>query len=103
MARATSFILSAIPSLARIVKEHSDTNLAKIERLKKLLDGKEVALIQQAKKVNQWVRKAIDVEKKLQIANELLFQKDVELRGGNEEEGTWEEVLSLGEESEDTV
>ena len=44
-----------------------------------MLDEKEVVLVEWTTEVNRQVKKAVAVEEKLQIANELLFQKDVKI------------------------
>ena len=46
MVWANFSILSTIPTLVLIAKEHSEINLIAIEKLKKMLDDKEVALVE---------------------------------------------------------
>ena len=47
------------------MKSHSETNLAEVERLKKMPDEKEVALVKQPEEVKQWMKKEIDAKEKL--------------------------------------
>ena len=68
-----SFILLALPSLIRIMKEHNEINPAEVDRLKKMLDEKEVAQVERVQEVERWVKKEIDIEENLWVANELLF------------------------------
>ena len=44
-----------------------------------MLDEKEIAFVERVTEVDSWVKKAIDVEEKLQAANKLLFQKDAKI------------------------
>ena len=76
MAHSVFFLLSTIPTSAKILKEHSEFNLAEIERLKKMLNKKEMALVEWVMEVDQWVKKEANTQDKLRTANELLLWKD---------------------------
>ena len=62
MARSTQSLLSTMPSLVRILKEHRESNPAKMERLRKMLEDKEVELVEQVKEGDRLSQK----ESKLQ-------------------------------------
>ena len=73
MARLTQSLLVTMPTLVKILKEHHDSNLAQVERMTKMLDEKEVALVKQAKEADQWVLREADLQAQLKIANDLLL------------------------------
>ena len=79
MVHSTSSLLTTIPTLSQILKDHSEFNPTKMERLKKMLDEKEVALVERAKEVSRWVRKEAKTQEKLKVTNELLLKKEQEL------------------------
>ena len=58
----TSTLLSTVPTLVQMMKDHAESNLAEIERLRNMLGEKEVALVERAKEVNRWVRKEADTQ-----------------------------------------
>ena len=49
MACSTQSLLATMPSLVQILKEHCEINSAKVERLTKQLEDKEVELVEQVK------------------------------------------------------
>ena len=51
MAHVTLSMLAALPSLTQIEKDHNEINPTKVERLRKMLDEKEVALVERATEV----------------------------------------------------
>ena len=61
------------------MKEYSKANPVEVERLKKILDKKEVALVERAIQVERQVKKDAETKEKLQTANELFFQKDAKV------------------------
>ena len=66
-------ILLIILTLVQIAREHSEINLMEVERLKKMLDDKELALVKQVEKVKWWVKKEVDSQAKLKVTHELLL------------------------------
>ena len=48
MACSTQSLLTIMPSLVQILKEHREINLTEVERLTKQLEHKEVELVEQA-------------------------------------------------------
>ena len=78
VARSASTLLATVPTLVQLLKDHSESNAMETERLRTMLGGKEVALVEQAKEVNRRVRKEAETQEKLQKANELLLQKERE-------------------------
>ena len=52
MARSTQSLLLTIPSLARIMKEHRESNVVKMERLRKMLEEKEVEQVKEADRLS---------------------------------------------------
>ena len=79
MVWAAFSILSTVPTLVQISKEHSKINPAKVDKLKKMVDDKEVALVERAEEMEWWMKNEVDVQEKLWTTSELLFQKDVEI------------------------
>ena len=65
--------------MAQIMSEYQNFNFVEMERLKKMLSEKEVAIIKQAKEVEQWVWKQADTEERLRVANKLLLQREREI------------------------
>ena len=51
MIHLVSSILSMVPNLVKITHEHGEINLTEVEQLKKILNDKEMALVEQAKEV----------------------------------------------------
>ena len=47
--RLTSFLLVIMPTLTKIIWDHIATNLVELDRLKKMLEDKEVALVERVK------------------------------------------------------
>ena len=45
-------ILSIVPTLVQIVWKHSEVNQLEVERMKKMLDDKEVALVERVVEVD---------------------------------------------------
>ena len=79
MARSTQQLLSAVPSLARIVREHDASNPAETERLHKQLEEKEVELVDRVKEVDRLTSRESELLAQLKRANDLLAQRDREL------------------------
>ena len=57
MIQFVSSIFLTTPTLAQIMQKHSKINIVKVERLKKMMDNKEVALFERIEMVKRWVRK----------------------------------------------
>ena len=88
MVQLLSFILAMVPTLVQIVKENSDINLAKVKRLKKMLNEKEAGLVEQTDEVEHWVKKEAEAQDNLKAINQLLLQKEQEL------EAEWQRMES---------
>ena len=56
----TSSLLFTVPTQIQLMKDHSQSNPVEMERLRKMLDKKEVALVERVKEVNHWVKKEVD-------------------------------------------
>ena len=52
MAYSTQSLLAMMPMFVKILNEHHDINPTEVERLTKMLDDKEVALVKRAKEAN---------------------------------------------------
>ena len=65
VARLASTLLSTVPTLVQMMKDHAESNPAEIERLRNMLGEKEVAFIEQVEEVNRWVRKEAETQAKL--------------------------------------
>ena len=46
MARSTQSLLTTMPTLVKILREYHDSNLVEVESLTKMLDDKEVTLVE---------------------------------------------------------
>ena len=57
MARSTQSLLVTMPSLVRILKEHRESNLVEMERLRKMLEDKEVELVERVKEADHLSQK----------------------------------------------
>ena len=79
MACSTQSLLATMPSLVRILKEHRESNPAEMERLRKMLEDKEVELVKRVKEADCWSQRESNLQAHLQRANELLLQRDREL------------------------
>ena len=53
MACSTQSLVSTIPSLAQIMKEHRESNPIEMERLQKMLEEKEVELVKETDRLTQ--------------------------------------------------
>ena len=53
MVCSTRSLLSTMPSLVRILKEHHESNPTGMERLRKMLEDKEVELVDRVKEANR--------------------------------------------------
>ena len=51
MVRLALSILLTIPTLTQIVWKHSEVNLTEVERMKKVMDDKEMALVERDEEV----------------------------------------------------
>ena len=51
MAQSTQSLVTTMPSLVQILKEHWESNPAELERLTKQLEDKEVELVDHAKEI----------------------------------------------------
>ena len=72
MVRLVSSILAIILTLVQIIWEHNETNLAKVEILKKMLDDKKVNLVKRVKEVEWCDEKEADTKAQLKTTHELL-------------------------------
>ena len=68
-----------MPSLVWILKEHQESNPAEMERLRKMLEDKEVESVKWVKEANCLSQRESKLYAHLQRANNLLFQRDQEL------------------------
>ena len=62
MVCSASLLLTIVPTLAQILWEHSNTNLVKVERLKKMLNDKEVTLVEWVEEEEQWAKKEANLQ-----------------------------------------
>ena len=68
MARSMQSLLTTMPSLVQILKEHWESNPAKLERLTKQLEDKEVELVDCAKEVERLSQREADLQASLKRA-----------------------------------
>ena len=62
MARLTHSLQVIMPSLVQILKEHCEINPVEVEWLMKMLEEKEVELVEQAKEADRWSLKEFDLQ-----------------------------------------
>ena len=62
MARSTQSLLSTMPSFIRILKEHRESNLVEMERLRKMLEDKEVELVEQVKETDRLTQREANLQ-----------------------------------------
>ena len=55
------------------MREHNEINPIEVERLKKILDDKEVTLVERVEEVKWWVRKEANTQAQLKAASELFL------------------------------
>ena len=70
MVHSASSLLSTVPTLVQLMKDHCQSNPTEMEMLRKMLDGKEMALVERVEEVNHWVRKEAGTQEKLKITDE---------------------------------
>ena len=80
MARTTQSLLSTMTSLVRILKEHRESNPIEMERLRKMLEDKEVELVEWVKEIDRLTQRESNLQARLQSANDLLLQWERELK-----------------------
>ena len=93
MARSVSTLLSFIPTIAQKMSEYHNFNPIEMERLKKMLSEKEVAMVERAEEVERWVKKQADTEETPKVVTEQLLQKEQEIEA--EREKMRAEVIEL--------